>query len=248
MLRRSLALAAFGLAVLPHGAGAAEPAVATSPLPADRLAAARTTIDYIFPLGTYEKMMGATMDQLMDSVMDSVMKMPLKDLAGAGGLDAEKLDAMSSASMAEMMAIYDPAFQERMRLTTRAMMGEMTGLMSEFEPEIRDGLASAYAGKYTAQELGEMNAFFATPTGKRYAENAFLMFMDPQVMAKMQAFMPRMMKEMPAILEKAQAATADLPAPRKYADLSEAERDKLAGILGVSRKDLDAREARKPAS
>lgn len=247
MLRMSLALAAIGLAVLPHGAGATEPSVVASTVPADRMAAAHTAIDYIFPLGTYEKMMGATMDKMMDSIMDSVMAMPLKDLAGAGGLDADKLNAMSSASLAQIMEIYDPAYKDRMRLTTRSMMDEMTGMMSEFEPEIRDGLARAYADKYTLEQLGEMNAFFATPTGKLYAENAFLMFMDPQVMAKMQAFMPRMMQQMPAIIEKAQVATADLPPPRKYVDLSEAERDKLAGILGVTRKELDASEARKPA-
>ncbi|MGG2005339.1 hypothetical protein [Novosphingobium resinovorum] len=49
------------------------------------------------------------------------------------------------------------------------------------------------------------------------------------------------------IIDKVKASTADLPAPRKYADLKSAEKDKLAGLLGISRKELDDGEAKKAA-
>ena len=48
-----------------------------------RLAAAETTVDYLFPLGTYERMMKGTMDQIMDSVLSGVSSMTLGDMAGA---------------------------------------------------------------------------------------------------------------------------------------------------------------------
>ncbi|MGF7155954.1 DUF2059 domain-containing protein [Novosphingobium gossypii] len=213
-----------------------------APLDPARVAAAKQTVDFVFPLGTYARMMNGTMDKMMDSIMDSMMQMPLKDLVGVSGIETDKL---GSATTAQIMEIYDPAYKQRMQITTRTMMTDMMALMTQFEPDIRDGLTSAYAGRYDAKQLQEMNAFFATPTGKAYAADAYIIMMSPEVMAKMQQAMPRLMQAMPAIVEKVKAASGSLPAPRTYADLSNAEKDKLAGLVGVSRKDLDKAEAEK---
>lgn len=221
---------------------AAEPAPAAASADPARLAAAKQTVDYLWPLGTYARMMNGTMDKMMDSILDSTMQLPVKDLAGIGGVDTDQL---GTASLAQIMEIYDPAYKERMRLGTRTMMTEMSGMMTEFEPDIRDGLAGAYAARFDAKQLGELNAFFATPTGKAYAADSYIIMMSPEVMAKMQAFMPRMMEKMPGIVEKVKAATESLPKQRTYAELSTAEKDKLAKLLGVSRKDLDKSEAEK---
>jgi hypothetical protein len=239
----AFAAPALLLAAWPAMAAEAAPAAQTD-VPTDtvRLAAARQTVDYVFPLGTYARIMNGTMDQVMDSVMQSVSKMPLKDLAGISGVDTEKL---GSASLAEIMEIYDPAYEERMKVSTRVMMGEMTGLMTEFEPEIREGLIQAYAAKFDAKQLGELNAFFATPTGATYAADSYLIMMSPEVMAKMQAFMPKMMQQMPAIVAKVKTAAAELPKPRQYADLNKAEKSRLAKLLGISEAELEKQEAAK---
>lgn len=227
---------------------AAEPAAttaATAPVtdPA-RIAAARQTVDYVFPLGTYARLMNGTLDKMMDSIMDSTMKLPMRQLAGLSGVDTEKL---GEASMAEIMEIYDPAFKQRMQISTRTMMGEMIPLMTQVEPEVRDGLTQAYAGKYSAAQLGELNAFFATPTGRAYAADSYLIMMSPEVMSKMQAFVPKLMEQMPAIAEKVKAASASLPAPRAYADLSKSEKVRLAKLLGVSEDQLEKDEKAKSA-
>jgi hypothetical protein len=44
--------------------------------------------------------------------------------------------------------------------------------------------------------------------------------MDPAVMAKMQGFVPMMLKQMPEITKKVEEATASLPKPRKWQDLT----------------------------
>lgn len=245
MIRPVLAAAGAALFALAMPALAAEPAPSVAAVDPARLAVAKQTVDYVFPAGTYGRMMGETMDKLMDSVMDSTMRMPLKDLAGLGGVEPETL---SEGSLAEMMAIYDPAYKERMRLSTRTMMDETMTLMARFEPAIRDGLATAYARRFDAAQLAEMNRFFATPTGRAYAADAYLIMMSPDVMEKMQAFMPEMMKAMPAIVEKVKGATDTLPKPRTYADLSGAEKAKLARILGLSPQELEQREAAKAAA
>lgn len=245
MSRIFAALSASALVLAASPAMAAEPdsaAQAEAPVDPARLAAARQTVDYVFPAGTYARIMNATMDKIMDSVMDSVGKMPIKDLAGMSGVDTSKL---SSASLADIMAIYDPHYKERMTLTTQTMMGEMTTMMTEFEPEIRDGLAHAYAAKFDVKQLGELNTFFATPTGSEYAADSYMIMMSPEVMDKMQAFMPKMMKQMPAIVEKVKTATEDLPPPRKYADLSDAEKAELADLLGISVAELEKQQAAK---
>ncbi len=238
------ACAALLCAAVPAFAAEPAPAVAAASADPARLAAARQTVDYIFPLGTYARLMNGTMDKMMDSIMDSTMQMPVKDLTGISGVDTDKL---GSASLAEIMAIYDPAYKERMRVSTRTMMAEMSMLMTEFEPEIRDGLATAYAIRFDAGQLRDLNTFFATPTGKAYAAESYMIMMSPEVMSKMQAFMPKFMQMMPTIVEKTKAATAQMPPPRHYGDLSDAEKGKLAKVLGISRKELDKSEAAKAA-
>lgn len=231
----------------------ATPSLAAEPVPAApgtaapvtdpaRITAARKTVDYVFPLGTYARLMNGTLDKMMDSIMDSTMKLPLKQLAGLSGVNTEKL---GEASMEEIMQIYDPAFKQRMQISTRTMMNEMIPLMTQVEPDIRDGLTQAYAGRYTTAQLGELNTFFATPTGKAYAADSYLVMMSPEVMAKMQGFVPKLMEQMPAIVEKVKAASATLPEPRAYADLSKGEKTRLAKLLGVSEDQLEKDEKAK---
>ncbi|WP_395393383.1 DUF2059 domain-containing protein [Novosphingobium sp. BL-8A] len=248
---RPVFVAAAALLVTSAPAMAAEPAATSTQMAAPasvpdpaRLAAAQRTVDAVFPSGTYARMMHGSMDKMMDTMMDSVMRIPLKDLAGMGGVDTSKL---SSGSLHEIMEIYDPAFKQRLTVTNHTMMDNMVGIMTEAEPGIRDGLAHAYANKYTVAQLGELNAFFATPTGKTYAADSYLIMMSPEVMAKMQDFVPKLMKQMPAIMEKVKTATAGLPAPRKYDDLSPADKTRLAKLLGISEGELDKREEAKAA-
>lgn len=215
-------------------------AVQATPIDPERMAAAKTTVDYVFPQGTYARLMNQTMDRLTETILDSVYGMPIKQLAAAGGADPRKL---GPGSLAQVMAVYDPAYRERMQIFTKTMMADMVVIMTEFEPEVRIGLARAYATRFDTRQLGELNAFFATPTGKAYAADSNVMMASPEVMEKMQAFMPRFTQQMPAIMQKAQAATASLPPQRKYAELSDAEKDKLANLLGANRAMLDRSEA-----
>ncbi|TCM31106.1 DUF2059 domain-containing protein [Novosphingobium sp. ST904] len=222
----------------------AAPAAATPVTDPARIAAARQTVDYVFPAGTYARLMNGTLDKMMDSIMDSTMKMPLRQLAGLSGVDPGKL---GPASLAEIMEIYDPAFKQRMQISTRTMMSEMIPLMTQVEPDVRAGLTQAYAGKYTAAQLDELNTFFATPTGKAYAADSYLIMMSPEVMEKMQAFAPKLMEQMPSIVEKVKAASAGLPAPRSYAELSKSEKARLAKLLGISETELEKSEKAKAA-
>jgi hypothetical protein len=117
-------------------------------------------------------------------------------------------------------------------------IGLISDLMNQIEPSYRAGLTRAYAVRFSETELGELNAFFATPTGGHYAAESMLIYTDPQVMSAMNQMMPAMMEMLPAMMSNMVEATADLPEARSYSQLSEEEQVRLAAILLVSRAEL----------
>lgn len=221
---------------------AAQPAAAQDsiqqPIDPARLEAAQSTVEYIFPPGTYGRIMDRTMSTVMDTMMDSMGDLPLRDLARIGGIEAEELEKMGEGTLKEMLAILDPAYDQRMKITMQVVSSEMTGLMAKFEPAFQDGLARAYARRFTVSQLAELNAFFATPTGNLYATESMVIMTDPEVIRTMTEIMPQMMKEMPNITKRMMEATANLPKPRRAEDLTPAERQRLSELLGVPVEEL----------
>jgi hypothetical protein len=197
----------------------AVPAVAQTPAApveaapdAARLAAARPVVEKLWPLGTYRRMMGDTMTKLMDGLMESMFDMRAADILPG---DKDMKAAAGDKSMGEMAQTADPHFRERMKVTMDVMMGEMIPMMEKMEPAIQKSLTTIYAKKFDAAQLADMNAFFATPSGRAYAEQSMLVFMDPEMIKNMQAFAPEFLKAMPTIMAKVEQATAHLPPPPK---------------------------------
>lgn len=231
MIRRLALL----LTIASSFAGLAQ-AQAQAPAPSDaaRIAAARDVVGQLFPTGTYRRMMAGVMDKMMAQVTDEMLDLPLKQFATMGGASAEQLAKLPPSSLRQIMAIVDPAYDQRMQITMQTMTAGLTDLLTQFEPEIRDGMALAYASHFSQAQLAELKRFFATPTGAAYASQSMTLATDPQVMAKMQAIVPRIIGAMPALAAKAQEQTASLPKPHKIQDLSPADQDKLRSLLGMS--------------
>jgi hypothetical protein len=239
-LMLGLALASMpGLAHAQNQAPAAPVAMLATAAPANaapidpaRLAAARKAVDLLFPPGTYAKLIGGSLGTVTSRMMDRMYAMPLADLAGISGKSPEELNKLGKASLAQVMEILDPAFHERQRRTMQAVMAGLGEIMGELEPSIRDGMTEAYARRFDLTQINDLNRFFATPSGQVYAANQMLIGTDPAVMDKMQQLMPVLMQRMPGIMQKAQAATADLPKPRKAEDLSPEQKAQLQTLLG----------------
>ena len=198
-------------------AAATQPPAAAAPIAEvdpERLALARVTAAHIFPDGTYQRVMGGSMDAMMNAMVGSFMDMEVGDMLPAG-TEAEQAAEREIAhkTLRELAAAEDPHFEERMRITNKVMMSEMVPVLTRLEPALREGLARAYARKFTAEQLGELNRFFGTPTGRAFGTESMLIWMDPEIMSTFMRAGPDLMKEMPAIMEKVQAATAHLPAP-----------------------------------
>jgi Uncharacterized protein conserved in bacteria (DUF2059) len=103
------------------------------------------------------------------------------------------------------------------------MFTEMGTLMNDMEPVVRDALSKIYARKYSAKELTDMDAFFATPSGAAFAGNFMATFTDKEMIDASFGMMPKILEAMPEIMKKVEAATAHLPPLPKSTDEAVAE-------------------------
>lgn len=204
------------------------------------MAAARITVDHVFPLGTYARLMNGSMNAMMDNMVKAAGQIPLSEIAGLAGQPPADLAKLGKTNLNDIMAILDPEHEERTSIMMHSMMSTMMGIMSQLEPSIRDGVAEAYARRFSIGQLADMNRFFDTPSGQAYAANAMTIQADPAVMARMQAIVPVLMQRLPAVMSEAHQATAKLPPPRKFTDLSPADRTRLAALLGVPESQMEA--------
>jgi hypothetical protein len=169
-----------------------------------RQAAAEKVVGALVPQGIYLRIMRDQFPKMMDVMMGQMGSMTGAELGRTGG---EALDTTARNA--------DPHFAERMRIMTKVMGEEMGVVMDRIEPRVRAGLSRAFARKYTAAQLSDMNAFFGTPSGKAFASGYLLQFTDPELMREMATVAPEMIQAMPAVMKKVEAATAHLPMPPK---------------------------------
>lgn len=182
-----------------------------------RVAAAKPVVDKLWPIGTYRRMMEGSMSQIMDSMIESMMGMKASDIIGPMDKSGKASETDGTKSMGELATKADPHFRERTRIMMDAMTSGMIPIMEKIEPQVRENLTKIYAKRFSADQLADLGTFLATPSGKAYAEQSMLVFMDPEMIKGMQAFVPELMKSMPEILKKAEAATKHLPPPPKPA-------------------------------
>jgi hypothetical protein len=191
-----------------------------APVDPVRLKLAEQVVAKLIPPGTYQKIMKDMMDTMAGGLVEQMMGMDAAIIAGMAGEEAgsDAAKAVEGKTMADLAAEKDPAFKERMDITMKVMFSEMGNLMGEMEPTVRTAMSSIYAKKYSAKELTDMNAFFATPSGASFAGNFMSSFTDKEMMEASFGMMPKMMEAMPEIMKKVEAATAHLPQLPKPAE------------------------------
>lgn len=212
------------------------------PLSADqeaRLPQATLISSRTFPEGTFAKMMNDTMKPMIEGIMggtlSGVTDYPIEQISGlAGDQMLNPFDSADDEKLAEVTAIIDPAYQERNRATMEVALRMVSEMMSQIEPAYRDGLAKAYAKRFTIDELAEVNRFFETPVGSRYAAESLAVTYDPQVMAAMNEMMPAMFELLPTMMAEMAALEEKYPAAMKFFELDAAQQKRLSDLLGVS--------------
>jgi Uncharacterized protein conserved in bacteria (DUF2059) len=217
---------------------AAAPEAVPAPVTIPASPAASAIAAQLFPDGTYRKLLGPSFTQMMSSMTGSMGAVPIGPILKAAGLDEARGAALDKVTVQQIMDIMDPVFKQRMDLMMTGMFTEMVPLFEAMEPDLRDGLALSLQSRFTQPQLVELKAFFATPTGNAFASQQMLLFMDPAVMGKMQAQMPKIMEAMPTLIAKSMKAMEALPKPKQYKDLTKDERARLAALLGIDPKKM----------
>ncbi|WP_120076354.1 DUF2059 domain-containing protein [Aurantiacibacter odishensis] len=202
-----------------------------------RLPLATQIVGRVLPEGAMMEVMGSMFERTLGPVMAMANEDTGAALTGALGYSADEL-AVSNETSAEILAIVDPAWRERNAAITNVTQAMMADMMTQMEPIVRDVMAELYAIYFTESELVDIDAFFSTPSGLRYARESYAMAGDPRIMSAMFSnpeIMFGMVNEMPAKMEQ---ALADVPAARGFDELSSAEQARVMALTGLSKAEL----------
>jgi hypothetical protein len=143
-----------------------------------------------------------------------MMQLKTSDLAALSNKPQKPAAApVKDVSLHEQIAGKDPYFDQRMAAMRDALNDEMGKISAIIDPRMRDGLAGAMARRFDAQQLGDINRFFATPTGHAFAGQYMQLWVDPDTMRSLFASMPELMKLMPEMMQKLKAANDKFPKP-----------------------------------
>lgn len=173
-----------------------------------RLALANTSVQAMWPDGAYGKMMTG----FMGGMFERAMKLKGSDLAGLGGKLKPGTDA-KDASLHDTVAAKDPYFDRRVAAMREVADEEVGKVSTIIDPQMREGLARAMARRFDARQLNDINAFFATPSGRALASQYMQLWVDPDTIRSLFGSMPEMMKLMPEMMEKFKAANDQFPKP-----------------------------------
>lgn len=212
----------------------------TEPLTAEqeaRLPAATAVVSAMMPDGFYSKMMGDMMDKMMRPMM-SMFTAPEFVLGTRLAVEPGTIESLSEDEQRELLAILDPAHDQRLDAILDALTGNMGGMFAQLEPPMRDGLSKAYAVRFDEAQLADIATFFETPTGSIYARESMALFADPQVMQATMQSLPAMMSGFTDMGAAIETAIADLPKERALEDLSGSEQSRMAELLGVETETL----------
>lgn len=180
-----------------------------------RLALARSAVAPMWPDGAYGKMMSS----LIGRMFDQAMQLKKSDLDAAMGAPAKPSvpDAWADLSVHDQAAAKDPNFDRRVAAIRAVVTDEMATVSTVIDPRMRDGLARSMARRFDAQQLADINAFFATPSGRALAGNYIQLFVDPDTIRSLFQSLPEMIKLMPRMIDRVKAASDQFPAPSKPA-------------------------------
>ncbi len=206
-----------------------------------RLPAATSVAASLVPEGVYGEMMGQMVDSFLGPIFemaDTKGGMSASDLSNFTGITGDAIDTLTDEERAELTGIFDPVHETREQAKFDGIISGVNTLFAVLEPGVRDGLARAYASKFEESELLDLQAFFATPVGAKYASQSLLLNSDPQVIAGVMKTIPSLIEQLPTLKESFESAGEGLPEPRRYDDLTPSEQRRASELLGVDQDTL----------
>lgn len=207
------------------------------PIDPATLVLAQKTVGKILPDGSIARIFSTMMDKMIKPIGKLAPEMSSTEIMVATGIYDDSIDAIDIDKRKAITNLLDPNRQNRMEQGMSAFTPIMNKALSAMEPAMREGLSRAYARRFNAAQLRELNQFFATPTGSFYASEAYALQADPEVMQSVFKALPKMIEGLTSadggLAKQIEEQMKSIPKPKTVADLDDGELTKLAELMGV---------------
>ena len=208
------------------------------PIEPARLSLAQQSMGALIPAGSLEKM--------IDNLYGKMLKTILGELGGQSdlmlsiktGVESDKIATLDEATKTKIADIFDPHRKEREDQITKVLKPLISEALTDLERPMRDGMAKAYARKFSAAQLTDLNSFLATPTGSLYASEWMALQADPEVMVAVMKALPPMVTKFMDRGPQIEKDMKELPKEKQLSDFSDKELAALAKLMKVDVKVL----------
>lgn len=208
------------------------------PIEPARLTLAQKTMSQLIPSGSLEKMMDNLYGKMFKTLMGEFGGQSDLMLSIQTGVESEKIAALDEATKARIADMFDPHRKEREDQITKVVKPLISEVLGDMEPPMREGMSKAYARKFTAAQLTDLNGFLATPTGTVYANEWMAMQADPEVMLSVIKAIPPLVTKFVDRAPEIEKDMKDLPKEKQLSDFSDKELASLAKLMKVDVKVL----------
>ena len=203
------------------------------PIEPARLTLAQQTMGALIPAGSLEKMIDNLYGKMFKTIMGEFSGQSDLMLSIKTGVESDKIATLDEATKVKIADIFDPHRKEREDQITRVLKPLISEALTDLERPMRDGMAKAYARKFSTAQLTELNAFLTTPTGRLYASEWMALQADPEVMVAVMKALPPMVTKFMDRGPQIEKDMKELPKEKQLSDFSDKELASLAKLMKV---------------
>ena len=203
------------------------------PIDPARLTLAQQTTAALIPAGSIEKMVDNLYGKMFKTIMGEFGGQSDLLLSIKTGVETDQIAKLDEATKGKVADMFDPHRKERDEQINRVIKPLISEVLADMEPPMREGLAKAYARKFTGAQLTDLNSFLATPTGNLYASEWMALQADPEVMVAVIKAVPPLVTK---FIDRAPAIEKDLkelPKEKQLSDFDDKQLGKLAKLMKV---------------
>ncbi len=136
----------------------------------------------LIPAGSLEKMIDNLYGKMFKTIMGEFGGQSDLMLSIQTGVESDQIAKLDEATKGKVADMFDPHRKEREDQITKVIKPLISEVLGDMEPPMREGMSKAYARRFTAAQLTDLNGFLATPTGTLYANEWMALQADPEVM------------------------------------------------------------------
>ena len=208
------------------------------PIEPARLTLAQKTMGALIPAGSLEKMIDNLYGKMFKAIMGEFGGQSDLLLSIKTGVESDQIAKLDEATKGKVADMFDPHRKEREDQITKVIKPLISEVLGDMEPPMRDGMSKAYARKFTAAQLTDINGFLATPTGTLYANEWMALQADPEVMLAVIKAVPPLITKFIDRAPELEKDFKDLPKEKQLSDFDDKELAKLAKLMKVDVKVL----------